>query len=54
MLLDRVASVAAKKGEQKATDDQCAYVKTLQAGNEGELGGPVKLTEPHEREVWMS
>ncbi|WLQ38814.1 CU044_5270 family protein [Streptomyces laculatispora] len=54
VLLDRVASVAAKKGEQKVTDDQFVYVRTLQTGSEGELGGPLKLTEPSEREVWMS
>ncbi|MFJ9682571.1 CU044_5270 family protein [Streptomyces sp. NPDC101194] len=54
VLLDRIASVAAKKGEQKVTDDQFVYVKTLQTENDGKLGSPVKLTKPREREVWMS
>ncbi|WP_327297689.1 MULTISPECIES: CU044_5270 family protein [unclassified Streptomyces] len=54
VLLDQIASVAAKKGEQKVTDDQFVYVKTLQTEGEGKLGGPVKLTKPREREVWMS
>ncbi|WP_406098835.1 CU044_5270 family protein [Streptomyces sp. NBC_01013] len=54
VLLERVASVAAEKGEQKVTDNQFVYVRTLQAGNEGEFGGRMKLTEPREREVWMS
>ncbi|MFD5494068.1 CU044_5270 family protein [Streptomyces sp. NPDC001812] len=54
VLLDRVASVAAKKGEQKVTDDQFVYVRTLQTENEGKFDGPVKLTEPREREVWIT
>ncbi|AEN13583.1 MULTISPECIES: CU044_5270 family protein [unclassified Streptomyces] len=54
VLLDRIASVAEKSDEQAVTGDQFVYVKTLQAGNEGEYGGPVKLSEPGEREVWMS
>ncbi|MEE1798945.1 CU044_5270 family protein [Streptomyces sp. JV176] len=54
VLLDRVASAAAKKGEQKVTDDQFVYVKTLQTRNDGAFDGPVKLTEPRDREVWMS
>ncbi|MFD4612176.1 CU044_5270 family protein [Streptomyces sp. NPDC058440] len=54
VLLDRIASVAAKKDEPKVTDDQFVYVKTLQTDNNGSFGGPVKLTEPREREVWMS
>lgn len=54
VLLDRLASVAAKKGERPVADDQFVYVRTLQAENAGEFGGPVKLTEPREREVWMS
>ncbi|MFD5473786.1 CU044_5270 family protein [Streptomyces sp. NPDC127105] len=53
VLLDRIASVAAKKDEPKVTDDQFVYVKTLQTDNNGSFGGPVKLTEPREREVWM-
>ncbi|GAA2954797.1 MULTISPECIES: CU044_5270 family protein [Streptomyces] len=53
-LLDRIASVAEKSDEQTVTGDQFVYVKTLQAGNEGEYGGPVKMSEPGEREVWMS
>ncbi|MHC3464378.1 CU044_5270 family protein [Streptomyces flavovirens] len=54
VLLDRIASVAEKSDEQTVTGDQFVYVKTLQAGNEGEYGGPVKMSEPGEREVWMS
>ncbi|MFE3603588.1 CU044_5270 family protein [Streptomyces sp. NPDC059142] len=54
VLLDRVASAAAKKGEQQVADDQFVYVKTSQTGNEGEFGGPVKMTPPRDREVWMS
>ncbi|MFE2941105.1 CU044_5270 family protein [Streptomyces sp. NPDC059255] len=54
VLLDRIASVAEKSGGQAATGDQFVYIKTLQTGNEGDFGGPVKLTEPREREVWMS
>ncbi|MFJ8002075.1 CU044_5270 family protein [Streptomyces sp. NPDC096310] len=54
VLLDRIASAAAKKGEEKVADDQFVYVKTLQTGNEGEFGGPVKMTAAREREVWMS
>ncbi|MGW5235542.1 CU044_5270 family protein [Streptomyces nodosus] len=54
VLLDRIASVAAKKDEQKVTDDQFVYVRTLQTENDGTFGGPVKLTKPREREVWMS
>lgn len=54
VLLDRVASVAADQDEQRVGEDQYVYVKTLQAGQEGEFGGPLKLTEPVEREVWMA
>lgn len=54
VLLDRIASVAEKSGERTVTDDQFVYVRTLQVGHEGKLGGPMKLTEPSEREVWMS
>ncbi|WP_406154267.1 CU044_5270 family protein [Streptomyces sp. NBC_01023] len=54
VLLDRIASVAARTDEQKVTDDQFVYVKTLQTEGEGKFGGPVKLTKPREREVWMS
>jgi hypothetical protein len=54
VLLDRIASVASKSDEQKVTGDQFVYVRTLQTGNEGGFGGPVTLTAPSEREVWMS
>lgn len=54
VLLDRIASVAERSDEQTVTGDQFVYVRTLQSGNEGELGGPMKMTEPEEREVWMS
>ncbi|MFD0023153.1 CU044_5270 family protein [Streptomyces sp. NPDC058382] len=54
VLLDRIASVAEKSDEQTVTGDQFVYVRTLQAGNEGEYGGPAKLGKPGEREVWMS
>ncbi|NEA50551.1 CU044_5270 family protein [Streptomyces sp. SID10815] len=54
VLLDRIAAVAAEKDEQKVGDDQFVYVKTLQSENEGKFGGPVKLTGPREREVWMA
>ncbi|MEV7424862.1 MULTISPECIES: CU044_5270 family protein [unclassified Streptomyces] len=54
VLLDRIASVAGKSDEPTVGDDQFVYVKSLQSDNEGEFGGPVKLTEPREREVWMS
>ncbi|GAA0450296.1 CU044_5270 family protein [Streptomyces olivaceiscleroticus] len=54
VLLDRIASVAAKSDEPKVTGDQFVYVKSLQTDNEGTFGGPVKLTEPREREVWMT
>ncbi|WNI20943.1 CU044_5270 family protein [Streptomyces sp. ITFR-16] len=54
VLLDRVASVAAKKDEQKVTDGQFVYVRTLRTENEGAFDGPVKLTGPREREVWTA
>lgn len=54
VLLDRIASVAAKRDEQKVTGDQFVYVKTLQTESEGKFGGPMTPTEPREREVWMS
>ncbi|MFD6277699.1 CU044_5270 family protein [Streptomyces sp. NPDC060209] len=54
VLLDRIASVAGRSSEQTVTGDQFVYVRTLQTGNEGKFGGPVKLTEPREREVWMA
>ncbi|MFD7427568.1 CU044_5270 family protein [Streptomyces sp. NPDC059818] len=54
VLLDRIASVAGKSDEQKVRGDQFVYVRSLQSGNEGEFGGPVKLTGPSEREVWMA
>ncbi|WP_424863869.1 CU044_5270 family protein [Streptomyces sp. MMS24-I29] len=54
VLLDRIASVASKSDEQQVTGDQFVYVRTLQAGHEGKLGGPVTLTEPRDREIWMS
>ncbi|MET9554703.1 CU044_5270 family protein [Streptomyces sp. NPDC006645] len=54
VLLDRIASVAEKSGEQTVTGHQFVYVRTLQTENDGDLGGPAKLTEPREREVWMS
>ncbi|MFC8230815.1 CU044_5270 family protein [Streptomyces sp. NPDC057287] len=54
VLLDRIASVASKSGEQKPNGDQFVYVRTLTAENEGMFDGPVKLTEPREREVWMT
>ncbi|MFI8816961.1 MULTISPECIES: CU044_5270 family protein [unclassified Streptomyces] len=54
VLLDRIASVAEKSDERTVTGHQFVYVKTLQTENDGVLGGPAKLTEPREREVWMS
>ena len=54
VLLDRIASVAGKSDGQTVAGDQFVYVKTLQTRNEGVFGGPVKLTEPGERAVWMS
>ncbi|MFE9907607.1 CU044_5270 family protein [Streptomyces clavifer] len=54
VLLDRIATVAGKSGQRTVTGDEFVYVRTLQSRNEGEFGGPVKLTEPAEREVWMS
>ncbi|ROQ67184.1 hypothetical protein EDD93_1603 [Streptomyces sp. 840.1] len=54
VLLDRIASVAAKSDAATVTDDQFVYVRTLQAEQEGEYGGPMKLTKPVEREVWMT
>jgi hypothetical protein len=54
VLLDRIASVAGKSGEQAVDENQFVYVKTLQTQNDGDFGGPVKLTGPREREVWMS
>ncbi|MFJ4742177.1 CU044_5270 family protein, partial [Streptomyces sp. NPDC088775] len=54
VLLDRIAAVAEKSGEQTVTGHQFVYVKTLQTENDGDFGGPAKLTEPREREVWMS
>ncbi|MER5554086.1 CU044_5270 family protein [Streptomyces sp. NPDC002793] len=54
VLLDRIASAAGKKGGQTVTDEQFVYVRTLQTGNEGEFGGPLKLTEPSEREIWIT
>ncbi|MGW0779990.1 CU044_5270 family protein [Streptomyces sp. NPDC002913] len=54
VLLDRIASVAAKSGAETVTGDQFVYVETLRSENTGKFGGPVKLTEPRTREVWMS
>ncbi|MEH0416214.1 CU044_5270 family protein [Streptomyces sp. B21-083] len=54
VLLDRIASVASKSDEQTVIGDQFVYVRTLQTENEGKFDGPVKLTEPREREVWMT
>ncbi|MFC8538596.1 CU044_5270 family protein [Streptomyces sp. NPDC057249] len=54
VLLDRIATVAAKSDAIEVTDDQYVYVRTLQAGSEGEFGGPMKPAEPGEREVWMT
>ncbi|MEU1482572.1 CU044_5270 family protein [Streptomyces sp. NPDC005752] len=54
VLLDRIALAAGRSGEQTVTGDQFVYVRTLESGNEGEFGGPVRLTEPSEREVWMT
>lgn len=54
VLLDRIASVAEESGERTVTGDQFVYVRTLQTRNEGVFDGPVKLTEPREREVWMA
>lgn len=54
VLLDRIALAAGRSGGRTVTGDQFVYVRTLGTGNEGEFGGPVKLTEPGEREVWMS
>ncbi|MFJ3091577.1 CU044_5270 family protein [Streptomyces sp. NPDC086838] len=54
VLLDRIATVASKSDAIKVGDGQFVYVRTLQAGNEGEFGGPVKLGKPGEREVWMT
>ncbi|MEU9536578.1 CU044_5270 family protein [Streptomyces sp. NPDC048213] len=54
VLLDRIATVASKSDALDVTDGQFVYVRTLQAGNEGKFGGPVKLGKPGEREVWMT
>lgn len=54
VLLDRIASVAGKSGERTVKGRQFVYVRTLQTENSGEFGGPVKLSEPREREVWMT
>lgn len=54
VLLDRIATVASKSDEITVADDQFVYVRTLQAEGGGEFGGPIKLTEPREREVWMT
>ncbi|MFB8088448.1 CU044_5270 family protein [Streptomyces sp. NPDC055992] len=54
VLLDRIATVASKSDAIEVGDGQFVYVRTLQAGNEGKFGGPVKLGKPGEREVWMT
>ncbi|MGQ4487254.1 CU044_5270 family protein [Streptomyces sp. SAS_281] len=54
VLLDRIATVASKSDALEVADDQYVYVRTLQTENEGAFGGPVKLGEPGEREVWMT
>ncbi|MBM7438600.1 CU044_5270 family protein [Streptomyces sp. HB132] len=54
VLLDRIALAAGRSGGRTVTGDQFVYVRTLASGNEGEFGGPVRMTEPSEREVWMT
>ncbi|MFE6164161.1 CU044_5270 family protein [Streptomyces sp. NPDC056486] len=54
VLLDRIASVAKKSDEQKVSDDQFVYVKSLQTDSEGKLGGPLKMTKASERESWIT
>ncbi|MEU0299337.1 CU044_5270 family protein [Streptomyces sp. NPDC006175] len=54
VLLDQIASVARKSDELKVTDDQFVYVRTLEAGSEGTLGGPLRMTAPSEREIWIT
>ncbi|MFJ2607646.1 CU044_5270 family protein [Streptomyces sp. NPDC087425] len=54
LLLDRIATVAAKTAQRPVTASQFVYVRTLQTGNDGKFGGPLKLTKAAEREVWMS
>ncbi|MDF6021499.1 CU044_5270 family protein [Streptomyces sp. JH34] len=54
VLLDRIALAAGRSVERTVTGDQFVYVRTLESGNEGEFGGPVRMTEPGEREVWMT
>ncbi|MFB8115519.1 MULTISPECIES: CU044_5270 family protein [unclassified Streptomyces] len=54
VLLDRIAAVAEESGGQTVTGDQFVYVRTLHTQNEGVFGGPVELTEPRAREVWMA
>ncbi|MFD9497990.1 CU044_5270 family protein [Streptomyces sp. NPDC060035] len=54
VLLDRIASVAARSDELPVAGDQFVYVKSKQTQNDGGLGGPVKLSPPHVRKVWMT
>lgn len=54
VLLDRIATVASRSDEQKVTDDQFVYVRTLQTGSEGTFGGPLTMTAPSEREIWIT
>ncbi|SEQ31764.1 hypothetical protein SAMN04487983_1004139 [Streptomyces sp. yr375] len=52
--LGRIAAVAMRTDVKPVDDGQFVYVRTKVAGNEGVFDGPVKLGEPHERQVWFS
>ncbi|CAM5438848.1 CU044_5270 family protein OS=Streptomyces aurantiogriseus OX=66870 GN=GCM10010251_66640 PE=4 SV=1 [Streptomyces aurantiogriseus] len=52
--LDRIASVALRSDVEAVKESQFVYVRSKVAENEGAFEGPVKLGEPHERQVWFS
>jgi hypothetical protein len=49
-----LAVVASDTASPVVGEDQYVYVRSTVITNEGELGGPVGLGAPHEREIWLS
>jgi hypothetical protein len=54
VLLDRIATVAARTDAAPVRADQFTYVKSLTAGAEGKEDGSFVPGKLHEREMWLS
>lgn len=53
-VLDRMSAIAFTAPDTPVRADQFVYVRSRVISNNGALGGPVELTAPHPREIWLA